>query len=455
MKHSEILTNILASAEKMREENDFKYVSPALIVAACSEFQAQVYTGLSECFYPERFEEERLRLGYKLIFKLSVSKKSFYIRKISADRQNLDIPFSFNKAEEIAKLRDKEILSADYVLLCAFSLIPSEYRFCLPQYKTEFDVIDLLTQIDANIYNYVINLGKGVVEKVNKKINEAIYLRDWRPKEKFVEPKELSHIFFDAVKTEYSNKILNINVPSFFDGNDLNLSLHYFDEVFYVTDNGSCIDFLSKRVDEQKLNRILKKVVDNHWLKNGAVVGFFTTFHQFFYYLQRLIFIAWGDLVYTKNDKKFYRAHREECDYIDSDKAQDFDYQKFLSEFKKHLYFRYDENVGLIFSVDSTYANFSTCISFQIETNADKIIISDRHKGNIEGEIFESFYWDHDDIMLYEKFIKKFLKPFNAELIDKNVYLIDNKENWLNAQFRFINLAVLLSEAGHNINLPK
>lgn len=321
--------------------------------------------------------------------------------------------------------------------------------------KTDFDICKFLTVIDANIYNYVINESEKLCAKFKKRIDEATALRDWRPAKKFVEPQELSNMFFSAIKTEYSQNVLKITIPGFFNESDLVLSIHCVNEVYYVQDNGCAINRLKKRVDEDKLSRILNKVCSKHWLKNGCVIGFFTGFHYFFYYLQKLIFIANGDLVYSRFEEQAYKAHIKERDYIDEDKAQSFDYVKLLSDLKNDFSFGYDENCGLYFSIATTYSLFSTHISFLIETIDDNICISDMRKGKTEGEIFEAFYWSNDDITPYEKFINKFTKRFNAEFKNENVYLTDKKENWIKAQFKFINLAVLLSEIGHNIKLPK
>ena len=76
------------------------------------------------------------------------------------------------------------------------------------------------------------------------------------------------------------------------------------------------------------------------------------------------------------------------------------------------------------------------------------IRISDRKKGNIEGEIFESFYFGHDDISAYSDYINKFCQRFGAEFDGKNIWLVCRNEDVVKSLYSFINLAVLLSEFG-------
>ena len=98
---------------------------------------------------------------------------------------------------------------------------------------------------------------------------------------------------------------------------------------------------------------------------------------------------------------------------------------------------------------------FSGRAAFLIETLDEKHIrISDRKKNKIEGEIFEAFYWSNDDISPYTPFVSKVAERFGAEFDGRNLYLTEKSTAFFGAVLRFFNLAVVLSEFGHNITLP-
>ncbi len=455
MKYSELLESILAKAEEWRKERGFRHLSAALIVAACSEFRFSEYTGQNETYYPELYEEERLRYVYKKLFKLGGNLRAPYMSKLTQRPDELDVLFDFCQSEEIAKKRGKDILSADLVFLSALSMLPPQDRYCVPAYREALDVEQLMREIDANIYGYVVDQLSVVSAKLQKRLEEAIARRDWHPAKKFAEPEAVSHQFFDSVKVEYVDDILNLKIPHFFGEDELVLSIHWCKDAYYFHDNGCSFRVLKKNVgNEEKAERIIKKTCHPQWIKGKKIIGVFTDSRHFLYLLQRLIFIAHGDLYFRRLTRPIYLPNPE-ADYLDQSLAEPFDWRGLLNEFKEKLSFGYEEKCGLYFHVGTTYSLFSTSVSFLMETVEQSVRISDRLKGKTEGEIWEAFYWNHDDIQPYKRILSRYLKRFGAGLEGKDLYLEDSCEHWLPALFRFINLAVLLSEFGHEIELEK
>ena len=65
--------------------------------------------------------------------------------------------------------------------------------------------------------------------------------------------------------------------------------------------------------------------------------------------------------------------------------------------------FLYDEK-AVYLRVFMFYSTFSTRACFQLDLLSDEtMMISDRLKGNLEGEILEAYYWDHEDIEKYNQ----------------------------------------------------
>jgi hypothetical protein len=141
---------------------------------------------------------------------------------------------------------------------------------------------------------------------------------------------------------------------------------------------------------------------------------------------------------------------------VDADQADPLDAAALLDELKNSIHFDYDENKGLYYWLDTNYSFSSGRASFLVETlERKRIRISDKNKGKIEGEIFEAFYWDNDDISPYSKFLSKITARFGAEFDGRDVFLSDKAENLFPAMVKFFNLAVLLSEFGHDIAVRK
>jgi hypothetical protein len=91
-----------------------------------------------------------------------------------------------------------------------------------------------------------------------------------------------------------------------------------------------------------------------------------------------------------------------------------------------------------------------------METLADgRIRISDARKGKLEGQILEQFYWDHDDVAPYGKFISRMAERFGGKFDGQDVYVTEKTGRFFQAMMKFFNLAVLLSEFGHDIDAPR
>lgn len=467
MKNSELLNNILIRAEQIHTEQNTNFVSAPCVIIAVSELCNKTYAGLTrydKCPYPEQYEEERLRYAYKKVFRAGGQLVGNYFRKLlKTDFSQYDTDFLNDCAqffEKEAALREKDVLSADIVFLFAVGCLKPEHRVAaFPEYKTEFSVTSALLDIDKNIYDFVINEIEKITQKLQLKADEAKSQRDWRPASKVFEPESLPSRLFSSVKTEYKDNCLEIVLPYFFaESGGLRLSICRSAGAYFVHDNGCALKVLRHRTEtDAEFKRVFDRIRKNLSLDGDKTVGCFCQTSALLHYLQVLIFVAHADL--------YYENLHEEGLYSDSDnifpektKREPFDAQKLIKALTESVVGRYDKNIGLYLAVLTIYSLNSATVSFLIDETADgRIEISDCRKGLIEGEIFESLYWDNDDITPYSSYISRFCERFGAELRQSNVYLTaenKNSEDFAKAMFKFFNLAVLLSELGRMIEPP-
>ncbi len=457
MQETALLKAIIEKANNVKNEFNCEHLWASHIAVAVADFCRTKYTGLAlvdDTYFPCRFEEERLRY----IFSKEVRLASFFRTVLSRNIRNgiAEKAFTLATCENIANMRGYEMLSADIVFLCALKELGEQYKKAVSTATTDNAIIGILQDADRNIYDYVIEKIEAVKVVLNEKTREAASMRDWKPAAKFSEPNELNDMFFGKIEKKAAENVVTLKFPKFFGTTDLKVSIHNVGDLYYIHDNGCAIKHLSKQIkDTEKCARALKKVCDSCWISKGRITGSFVSVSSFLYYLQRLIFIANADLFYTKAEKPLYYKEKNYL-YLDAEKAEPINEAELFETLKSGIGFDYDENAGLYYWLDTRYSLFSGRVSYLIETLENGIIrISDRKKGKTEGEIFEAFYWNNDDISLYTKFISKIADRFGGDFDGKNIYLTDKNENFCKAMFRFFNMAVLLSEFGHDIELPK
>ncbi len=457
MQHSLLLKTILEKAEEIKKEFNYEYLCASHIAIAVADFCNSKYTGIciSDNLYPSiKYEEERLRY----IFKKEVKLSSYFRMALSkANREGVkEEVFDVDACQEIATERNSIVLSADIVFLCA---LKQYQKICKQAVRSDLSgngVFSVLQDTDEKIYDYVIENLQKVSAILNEKIRNTEAIRDWKPAAKFAEPQELAEMFFNKIKISSIDNVVVLKIPHFFGKSDLKLSIYKVDDVYYIHDNGCAIKHLSKQLnDKQKCERVLKKVCHSCWIDKNRITGNFTTANKFLYYLQKLIFVAHADLYYTKAVKHLYYKEKGFV-FPSSHKAEPIDSEALLNELKKTINFNYDENSGIYYWLNMSYSLFSMCASFLMETLENRQIrISDKRKGKCEGELFEAFYWDNDATAPYGKFISKIAARFGAEFDGIDVYLTDKQENFYTAILKFFNLAIILSEFGHDIDLPK
>lgn len=403
--------------------------------------------------HPVSFEEERLRCVYDREIKAKGIFRAFLMNR--RNRVGLDEAFDLAFAEKIAALRGHDRLSADVAFLCALKQLKGNRKKAVRGANSADEILAALTETDENIYDYVLALIGKLREKLDEKIESAKRLRDRKRSEKLMEPDELGESFFDLIEKTVSERRAVLKIPGFFGTSDLKLSIHTVDGVWYAHDCGSAVGHLKKHLKSpDQLERVLKKVCHSRLIDQGRVLGNFTDGYRFFFYLQKLILIAHADLYYTRAEKQLYMKDKGEV-YVPAVKAETMNADALFHLLRESISFSCDEDRGITASPKTRFSTFSTRPSFLIVTDRNGIAISDGRCGTVEGEIFEAFYWDHGDLSPYRSFFEAFCRRFGAEFADGGVCLTEKREKYFSALCRFFNLAVLLSEIGHDIALPK
>jgi len=451
MTQTTLFKTILEKANAVKNEFNSPDLYASHIAVSVADFCQTPYSGLDLSYlaYP-RFEEERLRY----LFSKTVRLSSYFKLRLSINAKDSvqEAPFDLACCEKVAALRNAEVLSADVLLLCALANLHPLYQKTVQNVSTEESILALLQDTDSNIYNYVIENIDRVRGELKKKADTAAALRDWKPAVKFTDPESLASLFFEKIKISVSDNVMTVRFPKFFDTTDLKVSIHRSGSLYYIHDNGCAIRHLSKNIpDQTRCQRIFKRVCHACWIDKGRITGSFLNANQFLLYLQNLIFVAHGDLYYSKATCQLVGKEKGYT-YIGAETADPLEVTALLELLKQCIFFDYDENQGLYYWLDLRYCLSPTRCACLLETlEKGNIRISDRRKDAFEGEIFESFYWGHENISRHSKFISKVASRFGGEFDGKNVFLTDKQDHFFRAILRFFNMAVLLSEFGHDI----
>jgi hypothetical protein len=313
-----------------------------------------------------------------------------------------------------------------------------------------------LRELDGCIDDYVLECVENVRAALRKKAEEAAAIRDWKPAAKFMEAEQLEKIFFGGIGKDLGGDVLTLEFPGFFGASDLMLSFHRAEGVWYVHDNGCALRHLAQQLkDDARFHQVTKMLCHESRIHNGAITGSFCQVSTFLRFLQSLVFVAHGDLFDTLVDGSLDSQEQGGC-FPDPAQGECLQSEALLRELKSGIGFDYDRNLGLYFWLDTRYVDCSARAAFRVETLDDgQIRIRDKRKADADGAIFAHFYWDNEDLSPYSKFICNVAGRFGAEFDGQELYLTDNRGNFVSAAFRFFNLAMILSEFGNRICLPK
>lgn len=453
MTHTGLLKALIEKAQAYQKEFRCQYLCASHIAAAAADFCRSKYTGFecSEFSYP-RFEEERLRYLFEKEIKLT----AYFKLRLSKNAKHgvREEGFDLSACERVAAMRGAGMLSADVVFLCALEQLHQSYKPAVRTAHSTEAVLALLQDADEKIYDYVIEKIEDIRCTLQKKADEAAAIRDWKPAAKLAEPETLAAMFFGKIEKSVAGNVMTLMLPGFFGGTDLKVSIHQAQGMYYIHDNGCAIAHLSKGVADARARQgLLERVCHSCWIHEGRITDSFLDERQFLLYLKKLVFVAHADLYAMRVSGL---AIPGDGDYAYAEEAQSdpLDEPALLEILKKSIRFGYDENVGVYCGLALSYPIAPVRCAFLLQTlEQGNIRISDKRKGTVEGEIFELFYWDHDDLSAHGEFISRLAAPLGGVFDGKDLYLTDQKENFVQAILKFFNLAVLLSEFGGKIDI--
>lgn len=464
---SRLSNELFERAEEIKNENNVECVSGVCFLAAVSEFCLKAYRGITDydlCEYPENFEEERLRLVRDKVMKFQPSlSRMLFTSRARGLITKYDIDFLQVYAPELNKImevRSKNMISADVIFLVALKSIAKIDIGSALNCDYGFSVLEMLEEVDACVYSYTLSQLNKVNEILINKAKRVIELRDWVPAAKIAEPDDVKQLFLECVHNRFLKNRWDMTVPEFFGftKGDITLSIVRSDEVFYVHDNGLTMKVLENNCDDAALkDKILYTIRKYIPLdEKGRLIGSFCQLNGLFLYMQQLMLIANSDLYYKRFDPQSGFRIDVETFYPSEDKCENFDFEEVFKTFGQHFQVRYDQNKGVIMTIDTRYAMNEERPAFLFEKVSDGVCcLSDAQKGKV-GEIFESFYFNCDSLKDHFDFLKnipeRFGIKFDGESLTHTFKYTDKK--WLfNEWLKFYNAAVILAEFGRMIDV--
>ncbi|MBQ3075610.1 MAG: hypothetical protein IJC26_06035 [Clostridia bacterium] len=479
MVQTPLFNMILEKARDVKREFGGKHLAASHVAVAVADFCADKYTGLTPTNLQSsvRFEEERLRYLFSKEIKLASYLRVVLSRnsKKSVDEEPFDEAF----CERLARLRKKELLSADLLFLCALKELKQPYRATVRSIVSDESILTALQDADENTCDYVIGQIEAIRTELEKKSNEARAIRDWKPAAKFSEAEEAAKQLFDSIQTSFDGRILRITLPGFLRETDLQISVYKVKDRFIVHDNGSAVKSLSARIGADRIQKITELLWGEENFRDGKILTTITEAKSLFYFIQEVVLTANADLYYEYYYKERFgrRSYVEPCNTLEwENSAEEFDASAFLDDLKKAISIRYDENKGLLLHLDTKYCHCSYGIRVLIETLDDNTLrFSDGHKNKPyeTGEMLEAFYFGSDEKSdaAYYQLMQRLAEPFGltfdmtSSIIfpeydghshhHKNPYMLSSVKCWIQSFYRFMNGAVVISVVADRIHYKK
>ncbi len=258
--------------------------------------------------------------------------------------------------------------------------------------------------------------------------------------------KWLENIFFSHIKTDFHNNIINITVPGFFgqENKDLKVSLFKNENTYFINDNGYALKSLNCNSDFSSQPNLSSS------FENGVFYNSFSQIFHFLKYFHRLIYIS---------NLNFYEDHAEailqKCNIQSSpDEAPSpTNKDEIINSLKSGFKF-IDDGDKIHLHIATGYTGISSLhTAYTFESKDGKIVISDRYKGEYEGEIFEALYWYNDEITPYKSLITQVCKHYQVEFDGRNIFVTVEPDKVISGFFRFLNAAVVLSQLRRTIDL--
>lgn len=470
MGENTLLYDLVNTAEQIRRKYNRQEITAPMVIMAAAEICRTRYTGFTKyenMTFGEQFEEERLRMAFSIavsarpIYAYSAMKRMILKHR---DEYTFDfLPKALALGKEIDKQRKKRDVTAETLLLLALASLPEEDSGVLLEQPREglLPIAALLKQIDSGINNYVINELNFIVEKLNQKIKSTSELMNWKPEKEFCNVKEFAQLLKDHISYVFKGNELCLTIKDFFGGEqDLNLSIVYVDEVFYVHDNGGAINYLKKHIPQNsQYLKYVYKVCSKKWVIDDRIHGFFSYHYNLMHYLCALIFVANADLVADKMTKQKY-ARPDGAVLPNYSKAESFSPEAVIERFVTSIAVSFDTHSGTDVSFMLYYPEADRYAKFNIVVQEEGLVrIRDSNRQTIDSSIFGAYYSYREDIDRYKAYINKVGQRFGAEY-DGEVSIVSIVEygdvnEFVKAFIKFVNAAILLSEFGNKIDPDK
>ncbi len=470
MVENTLLYDLLNTAELIRKKFNRQEITAPIVIMAAAEICRMRYSGFTKyenLTFGEQFEEERLRMAFNIVVSTRPTYAYSTMRRMilkQRDDYTFDfLPKALALGKEIDRQRNKRDVTAETLFLLALASLPKEDRRILfEQYREEMlPIAAILKQIDSGINDYVISELSYIVERLNQKIKATGELKDWKPEKEFCDAAEFAQMLKDHISYVFNGNELHLTFKNFFGGEqDLEMSIVYVDEVYYVHDNGGAISYLKKHLpQDSEYLKYVYKVSSKKWVVDDRIHGCFTYHYNFMHYLCALIFVANADLVAGKMSKQKY-ARLDVTVLPNYSKAECFAPEVILDRFIKSITASFNDHKGTDVSFMLYYPEADRYATFNIVIQEEGVArIRDANRHTIDSSIFGAYHSYREELGRYEAYINKVSQRFGAKYDgDASIVSVveyNDAKDVVRAFIKFVNAAILLSEFGNKINPDK
>ena len=468
MQYSDYLKYIFCKADDLCAKYGIKYRAiESIYIAMLCEYESEYETNDPPIIFGNSIEYEREKAEY-IIEQCHSDVKSRFMSILLKRRTDCisktEVMFDIlSDAEDIARLRNQTLLSADIMLVAILPRLSQPFNRFL-QYPLKDSLLMAFNEAGANAESFMKSkVAQKItrIEEEERKTRELEAYINRKPVEKVGQEEDVRNKVIDSIHVQKSNNNIILTLPYYFVGSNkpLDLFLTQKDGKVYISDAGRSYKELRKRLHSRRLATKMAQYfsrVDFELKLNykNVVVTPIRDISAFFDYLQVLSRIANADL-YPDINKGYYLNYKKYARTYKFPKRGEVP-TEFIELLLNKIKVSYDMDRGI--TVHSPfYFNDEPCplqICFKV-TEDNKVSATDF--GDYDGgRLDQRMHWLNEDIHIYDEKIAEICSRFNCLFQnEKTVHIFDNnsEEAIPKAFFTFMQAASILGEIGHFVVL--
>lgn len=380
-------------------------------------------------------------------------------RQLGAEVTQAEVEDTLNKAENLAKERRQEFVSADILLFFILQKIPAPFNS---------GTVKDLKIIEQAFFEAEENAKAFMEQKLsqtiknreieNQKAKELEKLINRKPQEKIGEEDEIKQQLLDLIKIEHLKNFSTITLPYYFPFSDKPLTLTLFekDGRVFVTDCGRAYSELTNRLTKPQARKMAKYFLrinfESELNLNNHLIAPISSVKRFFDFLQVVSIVANADM-YPQIDNERY------CEYKKYSKKYKFNgktqpTKDFINQLKESIKVNYDADKGITVHTPFYFNDEACPMCLSIEKDGEQAVIE--NFGDFDGgRLFQRIEWLNENVHLIDNDILNICKRFSCDYENEKISLRVQKEQVYEGIFTFMQTASILGEIGNYIILQE